>query len=77
MRIIKGYISIEPNMPRSSYRSRALDTVLGTYKRARALFVVEQLLDSNDDDIRETFVPKRNYRPLYRDAVSITDFDDL
>ena len=38
-------------MPRSSYRSRALDTLLGTYKRARALFVVEQLLDSNDDDI--------------------------
>ena len=27
--------------------------------------------------IRETFVPKRNYRPLYRDDDSITDFDDL
>ena len=38
-------------MPRHSYHSQALNTLVGTYKRARALFAVEQLLDSDDDDI--------------------------
>ena len=36
-------------MPKQSYRSQAIAKILGNYERAKALFVVDQLLDSDCD----------------------------
>ena len=36
-------------MPKQSYRSQAIAKILGNYERAKALFVVDQLLDNDCD----------------------------
>ena len=42
-------------MPRYSYRKYALDKIRDTYESAKALFVVDQVLDSDDDSISINF----------------------
>ena len=42
-------------MPRYSYRKYALDKIRDTYESAKALFVVDQVLDSDDDSISIDF----------------------
>ena len=36
-------------MPKQSYRSKAIRGLLERYERAKAFFIVDQLLDSDDD----------------------------
>ena len=37
-------------MPQKSYRHRALEKLVRKYERAKAFFIVDQLLDSDDED---------------------------
>ena len=38
-------------MPTNSYRSKALAKILSSYKSAKTLFIVEQILVSENDEI--------------------------